>query len=51
MKSVRALEIDIAPVHHVEGAELWKLLLEYIDVVQLPVGDVNEASDVAAQID
>jgi hypothetical protein len=51
MQSVQALEVEIAPVHHVKGARLGQQFVEHIDVVPLAVGDVNEARNVAAQID
>ena len=51
MQSVQALEVEIAPVHHVKGARLGQQLVEHIDVVPLAVGDADEARNVAAQID
>ena len=48
---MQALEVEIAAVHHVEGAGLGQQLVEHVDVVQFPVGDVDEARDVAAQVD
>ena len=51
MQSVQALEIELTAVHHKEGARLRQRLVEHVDVVQLPVGDVDEGGDVAAQVD
>ena len=51
MQAVQALEIEITPVHHIEGARLGQQFVQDVDVVQFPVGNVDEARDVAAQID
>ena len=51
VQAVQPLEVQIAAVHDIEGAGLGQQLVEHVDIVQFPVGDVNEARDVAAQID
>ena len=44
-------EIQIAPVHHVEGSGLQHQIVHDIDFVSLAVGNVNEAGDVPSQIE
>jgi hypothetical protein len=44
-------EVQIAPVQQVKRARLEGQLVQRIDLVGLAVGDVNEAGDVAAQIE
>jgi hypothetical protein len=51
MQHVKALEIEIAPVHHVEGTRLRDENIEHIDIVQLAIGDVDECRDGTAQIE
>jgi len=51
VQPVQALEIEIAPVHDVEGARLGQQLVQDVHVVEFSVGDVDEARDVAAQVD
>jgi hypothetical protein len=43
-------EIDIAAIHHVDGARFREQQIERVDIVQLAVRDMDEARDVAAQI-
>ena len=43
-------EIQIASVHQVEGARLQHQVVHDVDFVGLAVGDVNEAGDVAPQV-
>ena len=51
VQSVQAFEIEITAVHHVEGTRFGQQYVQHVDVVQFPVGDVDEARDIAAQID
>ena len=50
MQRIEAGEIDIAPIHDVEGTRLRYQQIECVDVRHLAVGDVNEGRDGAAQI-
>ncbi len=50
MQAIQPLEIDVAAIHDVEGAGLRYQQVEDIDIVQLAVGDVDEARNAAAQI-
>ena len=51
MQDVEPLEVQIPAVHHVNRAGFGNEQVEDIDVVQLPVGDVDEARDRATQIE
>lgn len=51
MEAVEPLEIEVAAIHHVEGARLGNEHVEDVDIVQFAVGDVNEARDSAAQVE
>ena len=42
-------EVDIAEIHHGERPCVRKQLIEDVDVVELPLADVNDAGDAAAQ--
>ena len=44
MQRVQPREVDVAAIHDVEGTGLGKQQIEHVDVVQLAVGDVDEAS-------
>ena len=46
----QSCEIQIAPVHQVEGARLQHQIVHDVDLVGLAVGNVNEAGDVASQV-
>ena len=50
MQPIEPLEIDVAPIHDVKGAGFRDQRIENIHIVQLPVADMNEARDIAAQI-
>ena len=43
-------EIEIAPVHQVEGSRLQHQVVHDVDFVGFAVGDVDEAGDIASQI-
>ena len=48
---VEPLEIDIPAVHHIESTPLRLDQIEYVDIVQLPVADVDERWNTATQIE
>src|SRR5664280_3030266 len=45
IERVEPLEVQVTPIHDVEGAGLDKKQVQYIDVVHLAVGDVDEGGD------
>src|SRR5664280_155380 len=51
MQYIKAYEVDVAAIHDVDGARFGEQQIEGMNVVQLAVRDVNEARDVAAQIE
>jgi hypothetical protein len=51
MQRMEPVEIDVAAIHHVDGTGLWYQQVEGMDIVQLAVGDVDEAWNVAAQVE
>lgn len=50
-KDIQPGEIDIAAIDHVESAWFQNELIEGIDIVNFPVGNVDEAGDRAPQVD
>ena len=50
MHRVKPSEVQIASVHHVEGTSLDRQDVEYVDIVQLAVADVDEGRDRAPQV-
>jgi len=50
VEHIQASKIEIAPVHDVDGARFGDEMVEYVEVVQLALGDLDEGGDVAAQI-
>jgi len=50
MHGVQALEVHVAPIHHVEGPGFHGQDVQYIDIVQFAVADVNKRGDRAAQV-
>jgi len=50
VQTIQAGEIDVPAIHDLNGARFGHDHLECVPIVQLDVGDVNEAWDVAAQI-
>src|SRR5260370_8062139 len=46
-----ALEIEVAPIDHVERARLGNNLVEDIHVMHFSVSNANECGDVATQIE
>lgn len=51
MQAVQLIEVDVAPIHDVEGAGLRHQHVEDVDLVPLAVADVDEARDVASEIE
>src|SRR6266403_1249022 len=51
MQDVKTREVDVAAIHNVDGARFGEQQIEGVNVVQLAVRDVNEARDIAAQIE
>src|SRR5450830_1382620 len=51
MQYIKACEVDVAAIHDVDGARFGEQQIEGVNVVQLAVRDVNEARNVAAQIE
>ena len=51
MQHVQASEIDVAAVHDVDGTGFGKQHIESMNVVQLAVRNVDEARNVAAQVE
>ena len=50
VEHIKARKIEIASVHDVDRARFGDEMVEYIDVVKLALGDLDEGGDVAAQI-
>ena len=50
MQSMKPLEVNIAAIHHVNGASFRYEQIEDIDVVQFAVGNVDETRDVSTQV-
>ena len=51
MQPMQLLEVDVTPIHDVEGTGFGYQHVEDIDLVPLAVADVNETRDVAAQVE
>lgn len=51
MQGLQSFEVEIATVHDVEGARFGNQQIEDVDVVELPVADVNETRDGAPEIE
>lgn len=50
VQTMETLEVQVAMVHQVVGAGLGKQQIEDVDVVKLAVADMDEAGNIAAQI-
>ena len=48
--STQALEVQIAPIHYIEGPRLEDQLSQHVDLVEFAVADEDERRNVAAQI-
>src|SRR5260370_37090392 len=51
MEYIKEREVDVAAIHDIDGARFGEQQIEGVNVVQLAVRDVDEARDVAAQIE
>ena len=51
MQHVKPSEVQIAPIHDVDRPGFQHQDVEHIDIAQLAVGDVDEAGNVAAQVE
>lgn len=51
VQRVQALEVEVAAIHHVEGARLRDEQIEDTDVMQFVIQDVDERRDRAAQVE
>ena len=50
-EGVKPREIDVASIQHIEGSGLQDQVIERVDVVDFPVGDVDKTGDASPQID
>ena len=50
MHRVQALEVQVAPIHHVERPRLHGQDVQHVHVVQLAIADVDERRNRAAQV-
>ena len=50
MNDMQPTEVQIAPIHQVEGPGFENQVVQHIDLVSLAIGDVNEAGDGAMQV-
>ena len=50
-QGVQPAEIDVGPIHDIDGPGLRDEQIESVDVVQLAVRNVDEAWDVAPQVE
>jgi hypothetical protein len=51
MQHMKSCEIDVAPIHNVDRSRLQEQEIERVHVVQLAVGDVDDARNAAAQME
>src|ERR1700730_5694919 len=51
VESGQALEVDIGPIHYVEGTGLRRELVQNLDIVKLAIADEDERGNVATQIE
>ena len=51
MKPKNPLEIQVSPIHDVEGTGLRQQLIEDVDVMHLAVADVDKCRDIASKIE
>ena len=51
LEGVQSGEIDVASIHDVESTWLQGKVIEGVDIVHFPAGNVDETGDVAAQVD
>jgi hypothetical protein len=48
---MKALEIDVTAIHHVEGSGLDQYLVEDVDIMHFAIGNMDERGDVAMQVE
>lgn len=46
----QAFEVQIAPIHHIEGPRFGNQLIQHVDLVEFAIADEDERRNVAAQI-
>ena len=51
LKTVQPGEIDVAAIHHIEGAGFEGKMVEDLDIVHFPGGNVDKTRNVAAQVE
>ncbi len=50
MQGMQRREVHVSTVHHIDSARFGSQQIQDVDVVQLAVGDMNEARDRPAQV-
>ena len=48
---MESTEVEVSPVHHIEGADLDRQCVENLDIVSLAVGNQDKTRDIPAQVD
>jgi hypothetical protein len=51
VNGVKAFEIDVTPIHQVEGPGFDRQIVEHVDLVHLAIADIDKTGDVALQIE
>ena len=51
VESGQALEVDIGPIHYVEGTWFRRELVQNLDIVKLAIADEDERGNIATQIE
>ena len=51
MQGVKSFEIDVAPIHHIDGSGVRKEDIEHIHVVEFSVRKMNEFRDITTKIE
>jgi len=51
VQAMQPFEVEITPIHDVKRPCLWNDLVENVHIVQFAIADVDEAGDVAAQVE
>ena len=50
MKTMQTTEVEVGPVHYIEGPGFRDEQIKDIDVMEFAVGNVNESRDIGVQI-
>ena len=50
-EGVKALEIDITAIHHIEGTGFNPMLVEGVDIVHFAIGNADKSWDIAMQVE